>query len=164
MSAAMTRINRAQWNSWSFPGGDAWSPWATLSPSLKLRDRPGAYVLGLPAIRGPLGRLLAADPHGILDVGESERLASRIDVLRRCVTRAGERGHMAGWRLGSGGLLRNLKIEAADLRVSYCYAKPATKDVAYRIEGTLLRTYYELFGELPPLNYKFNWSAWEDDA
>ncbi|GMV18158.1 MAG: hypothetical protein AMXMBFR56_63820 [Polyangiaceae bacterium] len=158
------KISGAHWNSWSFPGGDAWSPWKVLSPALKIRDRPGAYVIGLPASRAPLGRLRGADPHGILDIGESAKLARRISDLRRCAEKPGERGHMAGWRLGSGGLLKHLGITSADLRVSYCYAEPASKDEAYRLEGTILRGYFDLFGELPPLNYKFNWSAWVDDA
>ncbi|MFI5302569.1 MAG: hypothetical protein ACHREM_31145 [Polyangiales bacterium] len=57
---------------------------------------------------------------------------------------------MAGWRLGTGGLLDRLGLKPSDLRFSWCGA--ASKDEAYRIEGTLLRGYYELFGELPPLN------------
>jgi hypothetical protein len=65
---------------------------------------------------------------------------------------------MARWRLGSMGLLR-LGLRPDQLRLSICYA--GSKDEAYRIEGTILRIYYDLFGELLPLNYKFNWSAWE---
>jgi hypothetical protein len=36
----------------------------------------------------------------------------------------------------------------------------STKPEAYEWEGWLLKTYFELLGELPPLNYTFNWSAY----
>lgn len=160
----MTNPSMAEWKKWDFDGGDKWSNWEDLSPQLieKLKNEPGAYVLGLPETekRKKLPRLLASDEHQIIDIGESRHLQNRIRDLLRCAQNEGHSGHMAGWRLGSGGLLRRLNLEAKDLRVSFCYAKD--KHDAYRIEGTMLRRYYELFGELPPLNYKFNWSAWED--
>lgn len=58
------------------------------------------------------------------------------------------------------GLLARLGLRADELRLSVCYAP--SKEEAYRVEGTILRIYYGLFGELPPLNYKFNWSTWEE--
>ncbi len=152
-----------QWADWKYDAGGApWTHWRPLSVEVirtEVPAGPGAYVLGLPDER-PLGRLLGQDPHGILDIGESAGLRQRLGDLLRCAGQAGERGHMAGWRLGSAGLLARLGIPVAKLRVSWCSAE--TKDDAYFIEGSLLRDYYELFGELPPLNYKFNWAAWEE--
>lgn len=151
-----------EWHAWSFPGGRGWTHWAPITEAT-LRTVPvqaGAYVLGLPPSRlpkGGLGRLLAADPHGLLDVGESSQLQKRLRLLRACASAEGTRGHMAGWRLGSGGLLAKLEVSVEELRVSWSIA--ADRSESYRLEGDVLRRYYDLFGELPPLNYKFNWSV-----
>lgn len=156
-----------EWHAWSFPGGDKWTHWAPLSEDT-LRTVPsqaGAYVVGLPPSRlekEGLGRLLATDPHGLLDVGESSQLQKRLRLLRACASTDGTRGHMAGWRLGSGGLLAKLAVPVEELRVSWCTADDRSE--SYRLEGDVLRRYYDLFGELPPLNYKFNWSVFEDEA
>ena len=93
-------------------------------------------------------------------VGESADLNKRLATLFLCASTKDQPGHMAGWRLGSLGLLERLELAPGDLRVSWCYAK--SKGEAYRIEGTMLRMYYQHFGELPPLNHKFNWSSVED--
>jgi len=68
---------------------------------------------------------------------------------------------MAGWRLGTLRLLKRLGVAAEDLLVDW--HEVADKDEAYEWEGWLLRTYFQIFGELPPLNYKFNWSAFSED-
>jgi hypothetical protein len=65
---------------------------------------------------------------------------------------------MAGWRLGSFGLLERLGGKVDNLQFSY--RKATSKEDAYRIEGQMLRVYFDIFGELPPLNYKFNWVTW----
>jgi len=150
------------WHAWSFRSGSAWTDWHAFSPSTLalVSATPGAYVLGLPA-GVPLGRLLRADPHRLLDVGEASNLNKRLNTLWRCATTQGTPGHMAGWRLGSMQLLARLGCRADELRVSWCMA--GTKSEAYSHEGALLRTYFDLFGELPPLNYKFNWSGLADE-
>jgi hypothetical protein len=121
-------------------------------------------VLGIPAEkasnRARIGRLLEDDLNGVLDIGESGQLRKRLQDLHRCASKPGEVGHMAGWRLGSFGLLTRLKVSVADLRVSW--RPTGSKEEAYRVEGQMLRSYYDIFGELPPLNYKFNWTTWED--
>lgn len=127
-----------------------------------LTEEPGVYLLARASHAGslkphPIRRLLQADPHGLLDIGEAANLRRRLGQLRECVAQPGTLGHMAGWRLGHLGLLRKLGCESEDLLVSHFVVK--TKEDAYGWEGWLLRTYFELFGELPPLNYKFNWSA-----
>ncbi|MEO7034455.1 MAG: hypothetical protein ABI548_11180 [Polyangiaceae bacterium] len=154
-------ITLLDWNKWRFPGGDAWSDWHALEPATieALAVKPGAYVVGLPESFGSLRRLLAADEHGLLDVGESGELRTRLRHLFRCATVKGQRGHMAGWRLGTGGLVDKLGITAQELRISWCYAEDGSDEEAYRLEGTILQSYFDLFGELPPLNYKFNWSG-----
>jgi hypothetical protein len=144
-----------------FPSGEEWTDWRPLNSETlaAVPGQPGAYVLSLPAGL-PLGRLLHADPHRLLDIGESSNLRRRLDSLRRCATEAGTPGHMAGWRLGTMGLLARLECSAEELRVSWRAAR--TKEEAYAHEGFILRAYFDLFGELPPLNYKFNWSAFTE--
>ncbi len=146
------------WSDWDFHGAGQWMEWLPLTDA-ELKDVPegaGAYIIGLK--RDHIGRLLADDPHAVVDIGESVRLQGRLRDFRRCAGSAGQQGHMAGWRLGSFGLLGRLGVTVADLRFSY---RPAqNKDDAYRIEGEMLRMYFDIFGELPPLNYKFNWATW----
>jgi hypothetical protein len=43
------------------------------------------------------------------------------------------------------------------LQVSWCDAKD--KKEAYRCQLQIFKMYLQLFGELPPLNYKFNWAS-----
>lgn len=158
-----TESTAQDWQDWTFPSGEKWTSWEPLNDRTlqSLPDGPGAYVLGLPEGL-PLGRLLASDPHRLLDVGEAQNLRKRIESLRRCAKKPGQSGHMAGWRLGGMGLLARLNCEAEALRLSWCPAR--SKHEAYAHEGSLLNMYFDLFGELPPLNYKFNWSAWMDES
>lgn len=155
------RSDYGTWQAWTFPDGENWTDWCMLSSSTldAVPSQPGAYVLGLPEGL-PLGRLLHADPHRLLDIGEASNLRRRLESLRRCARVPGTPGHMAGWRLGTMGLLARLECSVEELRVSWCVAP--TKEDAYAREGFLLHTYFDLFGELPPLNYKFNWSAFTD--
>lgn len=157
----MTRPSLTAWHAWSFlPERDEWTDYVKFSPDniAKAPTLPGTYVLGLPGGR-PIGRLLGTDRIGVLDVGESKDLRKRLSDLYRCASTAGQTGHMAGWRLGSLGLLSRLGVEIDKLRIFW--RETETEDQAYRLEGRILRTYYELFGELPPLNYQFNWSTYE---
>lgn len=156
----MTQFREALelWRDWRFPSGADWNNWHPLSLATidTAPTTPGAYVLGLPP-GPPLGRLLALDPHRLLDIGESGNLRNRLANLRACASTAGRPGHMAGWRLGSMGLLDRLAATVDDLRVSWCATR--TKEEAYAAEGRMLRLYFDIFGELAPLNYKFNWSG-----
>lgn len=161
----MSTFTMAEWDDWRFAGGGAWNDWMALNATTlrAVQQRAGAYVLGLPRRQGGhvVRRLLAQDRHGILDIGESGDLKHRLSALLRCMTTHGERGHMAGWRLGTGGLIQKLGVQPEEFLVSWCYA--ATRIEAYNTESMLMRAYFELFGELPPLNYKFNWATWVDE-
>lgn len=131
-----------------------------------VKKKPGVYLLAIPLKRTsnepkPLGRFLATDPHGLVDIGEAENLWKRLCSLFDCTSNMGKTGHMAGWRLGSLGLLRKIGCKTEDLLVSWYHIK--SKNKSYEREGTILKTYFELFGELPPLNYKYNWSAYLDE-
>jgi hypothetical protein len=161
----MSHVTLQAWSDWKFEGADKWTDWECIE-NVKCPPVAGAYVLGLrprsEKEQTGLGRLLERDPHFILDIGESSNLQRRVATLLHCMSGKGNEGHMAGWRLGSMGLMEKLRAEPRDFRVSYCVAKKSAKDEAYRLESEILRAYYGIFGELPPLNYKFNWSTWEE--
>lgn len=146
------------WRDWRILSGAHWTDWLPLSPATIAiaPTTPGAYVLGLPP-GPPMGRLLAEDPHRLLDIGESGNLKQRLASLRACASTPGRPGHMAGWRLGSLGLLEKLGATVDGLQVSW--RSTETKEGAYAAEGLMLRLYFDIFGELAPLNYKFNWSG-----
>jgi hypothetical protein len=62
---------------------------------------------------------------------------------------------MAGWRYRFFCLDR--VFARANLRVRWIETK--TKLAAHAIEGEVLLKYLRRHSELPPLNYKFNWST-----
>jgi hypothetical protein len=146
------KITLKEWKAWDFCGG-SWHEWSRFSPA-EIADvcgGPGVYVLALPEARAPLGRLVQSDPHSILDVGICGELSKYIPQLVRVATEA-EAAHIEGWRPGSRKLLEKLKLEPSDLRLRWCSAESEDTEYAYSIERRILEGYYELFGELPPLN------------
>jgi len=152
-------VTLAEWAEWMFAGGEQWTDWLPLSETefARVPEGEGAYVVGIKD-RAKIGRLLEDDPHSVIDIGESMQLRERLRDCVRCAGCKGQRGHMAGWRLGSFGLLERLGGKVDNLQFSY--RKATSKEDAYRIEGQMLRVYFDIFGELPPLNYKFNWVTW----
>lgn len=116
-------------------------------------NKPGAYVLGLAhgeTRSVAIPRLCGTDPHGVLDIGESKNLKKRLEQLHGCMTNPGAAGHMAGWRYSFLQLQAHL---TGKLYVCWCIAENS-----YDLEGKMLWAYTSAFRELPPLNYKFNWS------
>lgn len=154
-------ITQREWADWSFPDGDRWTDWRSISDETLrgVPNAPGAYIIG---IGRSIHRLLLEDPHGILDIGQSSNLRVRLAAFARCADGDNVRGHMAGWRLGAAGLLRKLDLERSALQVSWIEVRGEHN--AYFAESRLLLSYYSLFGELPPLNYQFNWSAFEPES
>ncbi|MCA9579448.1 MAG: hypothetical protein KC668_28660 [Myxococcales bacterium] len=160
-----TSFTHDEWKKWTFKRGAEWTEWHALSPEVveaNVPTGPGVYVLGLGQRKRGVARLLGVDVHSVLDVGESGALRRRLLTLHRCVSTPGQTGHMAGWRLGTQGLLERMGVTVGQLRVSWCPVED--KRTAYGTEGQILQGYYHLFGELPPLNYKFNWATLEEDA
>ncbi|ORT50690.1 hypothetical protein ST37_08175 [Vibrio sp. qd031] len=134
-----------------------WSEWYRLT-EVDLRAIPtdvaGTYII---ACNESLSRAHGADDQGVLDIGESGNLRGRIRAFKRCATGESKKGHMAGWRYFSLGYHEIHPFES----LWVCYRICDDKDAAYREEGRLLRAYVEQHYELPPLNYKFNWSQSE---
>ena len=61
---------------------------------------------------------------------------------------------MAGWRYAEYDMNRSFPIETLVVR----WTITESKGDAYRLEGQTLKEYFTTHLELPPLNYKFNWS------
>ena len=135
----------------------SWTDWTNLS-ALDLKSvptGPGAYVI---ATNRPLNRVISIDPIGMLTIGESSGLRKRFRGFRRCATRRHDEGHSAGYRYQFFRFDKHYPFET--LRVRWIAAE--SKPEAYRIEGRFMLAYLDRHGELPPLNYSFNWSAFEE--
>jgi len=64
---------------------------------------------------------------------------------------------MAGWRFTFFHFERYFRHKTIRVR----WTNATNKETAYFKEGKLLYAYLGRHCELPPLNYKFNWSDWE---
>lgn len=146
--ANMENRARYDWN--------GWTKWTNLE-TLKLERvcaEPGAYVISASC---PINRAVGIDRHGILDIGESDNLRSRLASFARCAKTRGKGGHMAGWRYAFFYFTDHFPF--ASLRVR-SFATP-DKAEAYAAEGRVMLAYLKNHRELPPLNYKFNWQEFE---
>ncbi|MFT3768430.1 MAG: hypothetical protein QM820_23525 [Minicystis sp.] len=151
-------ITIKQWKAWEFDHGDRWhNDWQPLSPKAiaDAGERLGVYVLALPRSRCPMGRLLQADPRGILAVG-SGNLEHRLSELLQGMTSPAL--HMAGWRQCLG----SLNIKPSNVRVMWCDTPDDDMDEAREIERAILRAYNELFGEPPPLHHTHNYASTDE--
>ncbi len=72
-----------------------WTDWELLSivDINSIPKGPGVYII---AAEKELSRAVGVDEHGILDIGESERLNFRVRAFISCATGARQEGHMAG--------------------------------------------------------------------
>ena len=132
-----------------------WTDWYSVSEANEenyIEAKPGAYV-----IRGKnqkINRLFGVDPLGILDIGQSTNLKRRLKQFLNSA-KYGKSGHMAGWRY------HTLKMKSvAPLKLlEVCWAYNSACE---ELECRLMERYIKAFNELPPLNYKYNWSNWEE--
>ncbi len=112
---------------------DGWTDWVALDDA---SPPPGAGVYAVSCGR-KTARVGADDPEGILDIGESSSLRTRLLAFRRCASSAGTRGHMAGWRLRVTGL--TARLGSPPLRVRW--REYDDRAAAYRGEGDQLGAY-----------------------
>lgn len=133
-----------------------WSDWVKLDgiDLSKIPDSPGAYVI---ASRVPIHRVIGIDFDGFLNVGESENLRRRIYSFIRCAINPHSSGHMAGVRFAFLGFSDSFLFSSLWVR----WVLSQNKQGAYSTEGELLKHYVRIHKELPPLNYKYNWSKHE---
>lgn len=138
---------------------ELWEKWSSWLPLTRegIKNAPwnaGAYLLrvrqGEKGRVPALPRLLGRDPNAILDIGQSGVIRMRLLRFLACSADNDARGHMAGWRY------RYLKLhERLPGRLEFCFV---TGVDPVKMEARLMTEYLNQFGELPPLNYKFNWS------
>jgi hypothetical protein len=152
-----TLARLAHYRDFDWLGWTAWRSLTSVSPE-DVPAQPGAYVISTGT---RIVRAASADDLGILDIGEAGKgaatLRSRLASFRRCATNRGTTGHMAGWRYAFFRFDRHFPLSSLRVR----WSATSSKHTANAVEGRLLLTYLLRYGELPPLNYKFNWSAFE---
>lgn len=134
-----------------------WTDWTPLE-SLDLKtvsSGPGAYII---AANRPLQRAVSVDPYGFLTIGESGSLRRRFKDFIRCASTRHQEGHMAGWRYAFFRFHRHYPLATLGVR----WIEADDKGEAYRAEGRVMFDYLKRHAELPPLNYKFNWTMFKE--
>lgn len=119
--------------------------------SLDIPEDPGVYII---AAKQPIDRIFGQDPLGILSIGETDNLLKRIQMFWSCANGERHRGHTAGWRFRELDMHTQFPLSSLQFR----FKSASTKEQAYSLEGQLLKEYARQHLELPPLNYKYNWS------
>ncbi|SRR5712692_1567911 len=134
-----------------------WSRWHELQSchDAKIPSGFGAYCIA--TTRKIVRANGTTDPDGILHVGESKYLRNRILAFLSCARDPRVGTHSAGWHYTHFGLNEVFPIETLRVR----WVKAHSKNEAYELEGRFLGDYINFYHELPPLNFKFNWSRWE---
>ncbi|WP_243294478.1 hypothetical protein [Geothrix mesophila] len=128
-----------------------WPGWRNLIDSYKFAPQAGgAYII---ALCKPIHRLNEIDPDGILDVGESNCLRTRLTAFVGCARKTRKSSHMAGWRFGYYDFASQWPLEG----LWVTWLKASAEQSSYALENQILRLYFVKHFELPPLNYKFNW-------
>jgi hypothetical protein len=132
-----------------------WSRWRQLDTLdiSSVPKRSGVYEVAAGRL---IRRAIGKDENGTLTIGESDSLRKRLSDFRRCARGGGEVGHMAGWRYSFLEFTKHYPVQQLRVR----WKDTRTKARAYDEEGRLLREYLSRHAELPPLNYKFNWSRY----
>ena len=134
-----------------------WSKWRTFQELnqdkfLEIPSKPGAYIIASNIV---IQRFHGSDDEGVIDIGESLDLRSRVIKFWRCAKDVDHKvtGHMAGWRFTNLKYQEILPLEK--LFISYIICE--SKDRAVDHEREQLEIYLFKHKELPPLNYKYSW-------
>jgi hypothetical protein len=120
----------------------------------KIPPKPGVYKISrFDKDDNPIEitRFFGIDKEGIIDIGESHNLRERLMNFKRNIEN-GKGGHMAGWRYYFLKLHNKVPI------LKFNYEVCNTKEEAYKKEHAMMKKYLDEHKELPPLNYKYNWS------
>lgn len=136
------------------------SGWRSLTESelWQVPDGPGVYEVRCPG--PPIPRALAKDHEMILDIGESKNLQTRLLGFLRCALGRSKTGHMAGWRFAHLSRRLSFRRRFPVRNLEFRWRERRTKKAANDAECARMQRYLRRFGELPPLNYKFNWADW----
>ena len=114
-----------------------------------LANAPGVYELVVLDKAGEwarLDRVGGTDRRGILYIGQSSKLRSRLQDLRRVIREQSPDGHIAGLTYRNSAKIKKL---APNTRIRFRYVHCGN---CRREEKDLLRSYFDKYGEVPPLN------------
>jgi len=132
-----------------------WSKWTSFDELAANKFAGVIQTAGNYAIRtnkkGGIHRVSGTDDLGLLYVGESDRLRSRIYDFWDCIVHNGKDTHVAGWRYN---LVWMPECAPPDT-LAVSWIKAADKEGAVQVELDMLLWYVLNHCELPPLNYKF---------
>lgn len=151
------KVRRDQRREASTEGWSAWLP-LTREALAEVPESDGGYQLRATDERGlpqTIRRCYGDDAEGLLGIGESGDLRRRLRSLLACMSEERKSGHSAGWRYAYLEMGRVFPLARVQVR----YQQTRSRREAYELEGQLLSAYVSRHYELPPLNYKFNWSA-----
>lgn len=116
---------------------------------------PGVYEIRLADQKGqPIGlsRFLDVDVEGLLVIGESANVATRLRDYYRA-SKGGASAHSEAERMYLIGLKTSFqKSVYKGSKVQFRWMRLKDKAEAETYEERLLKTYFKRFGELPPLN------------
>jgi hypothetical protein len=139
-----------------------WSKWQDISSAknlaLQLAKVPGVYRIRLSNSSGrpiPIGRLLRIDKNGLLAIGESANLARRIKEFYQAYTAEKFGHHSVGDRLFLVLMCQYSRFKTNHQNNSGLQLqvmKLSSKADAQAEEEKLLKIYFKVHGELPPLN------------
>ena len=124
-----------------------WTDWESLEglDFSTVTTGPGVYII---AGNKPLPRVVGVDRTGILDIGETGWLRSRLKMFYRSASGDKSVRHSAGRRY----LLFKLDCHFPFHSLRVRWTKYKTKAEARHMEGKLQREYIKHYYELPPLN------------
>ena len=129
----------------------AWSRWKSIHDGSE-HTRPAIYKIRAMKNGHPLTiqRFLDTDIHGLLCVGQTEKMERRRRQFDSGV-RIGK-GHSEAKLLYLLERCARLKKRLPGLVIKYSFQKKRTKAAAQNGEKEILRSYFKRFGEVPPLN------------
>jgi len=130
-----------------------WSEWTDIKQNAN-HGGCGVYKIRLAYSKGPpieIHRFLDNDRDGILLIGSSEDIERRIKYFRGAME--GKRyAHAEGQRLNLIKIYTNFMERYKNSRLQYSFKKLQNKEEVQVEEERLLKCYFKIYGEVPPLN------------
>ena len=96
-------------------------------------------------------RFLGKDKEGILQIGSSKNIETRIKAFRGAME-GKQYHHVEGRRFGLIKSYPSFTRKYENYKIQYSFKKLQNESQAKKEEERLLKSYFEKFGEPPPLN------------